>query len=136
MRNLWNGRLNNIYFESLIENDFLYNLGIYFCLSSIFNNFFDFGCFDCLIYYIYFVSNFVNFFDLEIFRYSYFHKVIIVYNYYKYLGEVFLNYFYCESFCLVNSELFSCTDKRIYLVLYVSVVCSDFLVVFVYIQRC
>ena len=50
MRILWSGRLNNIYSESLNENDFYYNLGIYFGLSLILNNFFDIGCFDCLIF--------------------------------------------------------------------------------------
>ena len=40
-----------------------------------------------------------------------------------------MNYYYCECFCLVNYGLFSCTDKKIFLVLYVSVVFSDYLAV-------
>ena len=53
-------------------------LSTYFCLSLILNNYFDIDCFDCLIDYIYFVRNFVTFFDLEIFRDTYFCKVIVV----------------------------------------------------------
>ena len=105
-------RSHEICFESLIENDFYYNLSNYFCLSLILNKYFNFGCFDCLIFYIYFVKNFANFLDLEIFRESYFDKVIVVYIYYTYLGVVCLNYFYCDCFCLVNSGLFTCTDKK------------------------
>ena len=48
------------------------------CLSLILNSYFDIDCFDCLIDYIYFVKNFVNFFDLKIFRGSDFCKVIVV----------------------------------------------------------
>ena len=40
--------------------------------------------------------------------------VIVVWRYYNYLGVVFLDYYYCECFCLVIFGLFSCTDKRIY----------------------
>ena len=49
LSNFWTGRLTNIYFESLSENDFYYNLGFYFCLNLILNNCFDIGCFDYLI---------------------------------------------------------------------------------------
>ena len=44
--------------------------------------------------------------------------------------------FTMSFFRLVNSGLFSCIDKMIYLVFYTSVVCSDYLVVSVYIQQC
>ena len=64
----------------------------------------------------------MNFFDLEILPHSYFDKVIVVYKKYSYLGVLFPNYYYCECFFLVNSGLLSCTDKKFYLVLYVSVV--------------
>ena len=77
MRNFWNGRLVEIYFESFNENDFYYKMSNYFCLSLILNNCFDFVCFDCLFFYIYFVRNFATFFDLEIFRDSYFDKGIV-----------------------------------------------------------
>ena len=59
------------------------------------------------------MRNFLKFFDLQIFRDSYFDKVVVAYCYYSYLGVVFLNYFYCECYYLVNSGLFSCTDKKI-----------------------
>ena len=39
MRKFWKGRLNNIYFESLKENDLYYNLSNYFCLNLISNNY-------------------------------------------------------------------------------------------------
>ena len=51
------------------------------------------------------------FFDLEIFRDSYFDKLIVVYTYYSYLVVVFLIYYFCECFCLANFGLFSCIDK-------------------------
>ena len=91
----------------------------------ILNSYFDIG---------YFEGNFVNFFDLDIFCDSYFDKVTVVYSYYSYLGVVFSNEFYCECFCLVNSGLFSCSDKKIYLILYVSLICSDYLIVIFYNQ--
>ena len=59
-------------------NDFYCNWSNHYCSSLTLNNFFDIECFDCLIDYIYYVGNFVNFFNLEIFRGSYFCKVIIV----------------------------------------------------------
>ena len=59
-------------------NDSYCNLKNYFCLSLILNNYFDNGCFDCLIYYIDFVRSFINLIDLEIFRDSYLAKVIVV----------------------------------------------------------
>ena len=43
---------------------------------------------------------------------------------------VFMNYFYCERFCWVNFDLFSCTDEMIYLVLYFFVVYFGYFVVF------
>ena len=95
--------MKNIFSESLNENDFNYKLSNYFCLSLILKNYFDIGCFNFLIYYIYFARNFVDFFDLESFRNSYFVKVIFVFSYYNYLGVIFLNYIYCECFYLVNS---------------------------------
>ena len=64
MRNVGINTLNIIYFNSVNKNDFFYNLSSDFCLSLILNNFFDIDCFDCLINYIFFVRNFVNFFEL------------------------------------------------------------------------
>ena len=104
LRNFWNVRLDNMFLESLNENDFYHNLSSYFCLSL--NNPFDIDFIDCLIDYIFMVRNIVSFFDLEIFRDSYFDKVIVVYRYYSYLGVVFLKKYYCECFCWVNSGLF------------------------------
>ena len=137
MRNFWNGRLDEIYFESFNENDFYYKLSNYFCLSLILNNCFDFGCYDCLLFYIYFVRNFATFFDLEIFRDTYFEKVIVVYNYYSYLGVVCLNYFYCDCFFWQTLVFFQVLIKIFtsFCGFYVYVVCSHYLVVFVYIQR-
>ena len=59
------------------------------------------------ICYNYFVRNFANFFDLEIFRDDYFVEVIDMYSYCSYLGVVFLNYNFYGHFCLVNFGLFS-----------------------------
>ena len=62
--------------------------------------------------------------------------MIVVKSNYSYQEVVFLNYYYCECFCLVNFGLISCIGKMIYLVLYGFVVFSDYLVGFVYIQQC
>ena len=52
-----------------------FSFSSYSCLGLISKDYFDIDCFDCLIDYM---RNFVNFFDLEIFRGSYFGKVIDV----------------------------------------------------------
>ena len=64
-RNFWNGRLNNIDFESLNMNASYFNLSSYSSLDLISEDYFNIDCFDCLIDYM---RNFVKFFDLEIFR--------------------------------------------------------------------
>ena len=76
----------------------------------------------------------MNFLDLEIFLDTYYDEVIVVYSYFSYLGVVFLNNFYHECFCLVDSGVFSCIDEKIYVVLYIFLVYSEYLAVFVYIQ--
>ena len=47
-------------------------------MSLILYSYFNSDCFDCLIDTIYFVRNFVNLFDLEIYHDSYFFGVIVV----------------------------------------------------------
>ena len=52
------------------------------------------------------------------------------------LEVVFQSYYYCECFCLVYFDLFSCIDKMIYLVFFTFVVYFGCLVVLVCIKQC
>ena len=105
-------------------------------LNLILNSYFDIEYFDYLIDYIFFVRNFVIFFDMVIILDNLDYKVIVVLSNLSYLKMSFLNYFYYERFCLVNFDLFSCVDEMIYLVVYIFVVFSGYLVVFVCIRQC
>ena len=105
-------------------------------LNLILNSYFDTDYFDCLIDYICFVRNFVIFFGLVIVLGNSDYKVIVAQSNFSYLEVVFLNYYYYECFHWVNFDLFSCIDKMIYLVLYIFVVCFNYLVVFVCIRQC
>ena len=108
---------------------------ILICLSSIVNSYFDFDYFDYLIDYIYFVRNFVNFFVLEIYLYNLSYMVIGFSSSSSCLEVVFQSCYYCVYFCLVDFDLFSCTDRMIYLVLCIFMACFDCLAVFGYIRQ-
>ena len=79
----------------------------------------------------------MNFFLLVTYLYNYSYKVIGFLINLNYLGVVYQSFYYYVYFCLVNFGLFSCIGTIVYLVLCTFVVCSGYLVVFVYIwQRC
>ena len=91
--------------------------------------------FDYLVYCNDFVMNFVYFFVLVIFLYNLSYMVIEFSCNWHSSEVVFLNCCCCIHFCSVDFDLFSCTDRMIYLVLYIFEVCFDCPVVFVYIQK-
>ena len=91
--------------------------------------------FDYLVYYNGFVMNFVYFFVLVIFLYN-LSYMVIEFSCNWYCSEVvFLNCCCCIHFCSVDFDLFSGTDRMIYLVPFIFEVCFDCPVVFVYIQK-
>ena len=126
-------RLNSVYSQNFNGN--WYQTKILFCLSLIVNSCFYADYFDYLIDYIYFVRNFVNFFVLVIYLYNLSNKVIGFLNNWNYLEVVYQSCYYYVYFCLVNFGLFSCIDRMIYLVLCTFLVCSGYLVAFVYIRQ-
>ena len=75
----------------------------------------------------------MSFFNLEIFCDKYFGKLIAVYSCYSYPGVVFQIYYFNDFFRLVNFGFSSNKDKKIYLILYASVIYFDYLAVFVHI---
>ena len=75
-------------------------------LNSIVNSYFDFGCFDYLILYIYFVRNFVNFLVLEIYFYNLSYMVVDFLSSSSCLDAVFQSCYYCVYFWLVDFVLF------------------------------
>ena len=126
-------RWNSVYSWSLNGN--WLQEQILFCLNSIVNSYFDFDNLDYLIDYINFVRNFVNFFVPEIYLYNLSYMVIDFMSSSSFLEVVFQSCYYCVYFCLVYFDLFSCTERMIYLDLCVFVVYFDCLAVFVYIRQ-